>query len=234
MPMWLLSSLRARLFGDADGPTPPAQEAMVIDEPDTIGSPDTIGTEDAATGLEAPVEPAREASDEPPTISETGENVRALQERTASRILEDERLRGDLTDDEFQPLLDWALRVSDRLAASTVGLSEADADARIDAGIQVVRDVVGAAGAAIAAHNEGDVDRRVSEFSYLASRWAEANLRDAAETDPNADTDWLGALIERLDASRDLSGAELAAIIVAGLEPARPQEGTLSQPEAAP
>ena len=37
------------------------------------------------------------------------------------RILEDERLRGDLTDDEFQPLLGLGADRADRIAASTAG-----------------------------------------------------------------------------------------------------------------
>src|SRR5687768_13759041 len=44
--------------------------------------------------------------------------VEALEQRFAERLLEDESLRADLTDDEFSPLQDWALaRLHERVAA---------------------------------------------------------------------------------------------------------------------
>ena len=44
------------------------------------------------------------------------------QEYAANLLLEDESLRGRLTDAQFQPLLDWALTWSDAYAAATLGV----------------------------------------------------------------------------------------------------------------
>src|SRR6476620_6322454 len=85
--------------------------------------------------------------------------VAARQERAAGRLLDDERLRGDLTDDEFQPLLDWALAAADRLVASTAALSDDQAEQRIEAGLGALKEAVSAAGDVIAAYAEQDAVR---------------------------------------------------------------------------
>lgn len=48
----------------------------------------------------------------------------ALEQRFAEQLLDDETLRADLTDDEYQPLQDWAL---DRLHEQAVALADPDA-----------------------------------------------------------------------------------------------------------
>ena len=70
------------------------------------------------------------------------EAVAARQERAAERLLDDERLRGSLTDEQFQPLLDWALAIVDRLAAATAGESEEAAERGIDAALADLRDAI--------------------------------------------------------------------------------------------
>ena len=129
--------------------------------------------------------------------------IASRQERAASRILDDERLRGDLADDEFQPLLDWALAETDRVAASTDGKSDGDADALIDAKLEAIREIVRSAGAAILAHGEGDAKRRAAELAFIGTRWNRA--------------DQLSALGRRLEDEPDLTGAEIATRIVGAL-----------------
>lgn len=134
-------------------------------------------------------------------------SIASRQERAASRILEDESLRGDLTDDEYRPLQEWAIGETDRIAASTAEMPDATADALIDQKLVSIREVILAAGAAIVAHAEGDDKRRASEVAFVGERW-------------NA-TESLAALNRRLDAQSDLTGADLAAQIVTALSAAR-------------
>ena len=68
--------------------------------------------------------------------------VQGRLERAAERLLEDERLRGSLTDDEFQPLLDWALATVERAAAPTTGEPDAAADQRVNAALAKIREAL--------------------------------------------------------------------------------------------
>jgi hypothetical protein len=82
--------------------------------------------------------PPPSAPESPPPVPEQPPppehaSVESRQERLASRLLDDERLRGDLTDDDYQPLLDWALGLSDKIAASTADLDDAAAEPIMDA-----------------------------------------------------------------------------------------------------
>src|SRR5436190_23437919 len=101
--MSLLSTLRNRLFGRREAPAEAASQAG--DAPSTTDSSPTGGSTMDAT--------------QAPTEAATAPDLSGRQERAASRLLDDERLRGDLTDDEYQPLLDWALAAADSLALST-------------------------------------------------------------------------------------------------------------------
>src|SRR6476659_9405186 len=58
----------------------------------------------------APPEPPRPPVETAPTPPppEPPRSVEQLAESFGTRLVEDEALRGSLTDDEFQPLLDWA------------------------------------------------------------------------------------------------------------------------------
>ncbi len=142
-------------------------------------------------------------------------SIASRQERAASRILEDERLRGDLTDDEFQPLLDWALGTIDRVAESTAGTDDAEADATVDAAMTVIREVVGAAGAAVVAHNESDPHRRTSELEYLGTYWDRASIEGDADVASNGR---LRVLAERLNEEPGLTGPEVSTLVVQALE----------------
>src|SRR5262245_50560157 len=124
--MGLFAALRDRLFG----PSPGADEQSAADAGEAAGAPSNEAPApveaDAAAAEPASMDAATseampKRSSEQPSERAAGDDqaVAARQERVASRLLEDERLRGDLTDDEFQPLLDWAMAAADRLVAST-------------------------------------------------------------------------------------------------------------------
>jgi hypothetical protein len=194
--MGLFAALRDRLFGtptvapEADAPQPvePAETQASVDEGEPASPESPPGDE----------MPRRSNKQEPANTPATDEAVAARQERAASRILEDERLRGDLTDDEFQPLLDWAMAAAERLVASTAGLSDERAEERIDSGLSAIRETVAAAGDAIAAYAEHDVDR-------LRKALADAGI---GARDQRADQ-----AIARLMIEQGQAGAEVAAQI---------------------
>jgi hypothetical protein len=75
----------------------------------------------------------------------------ALEQRFAERLLEDEALRSALTDDEFQPLLDWALARVHSLANAIEDPAASEAEAQMEnltgglaAVLRTVNDAVGA------------------------------------------------------------------------------------------
>ena len=68
--------------------------------------------------------------------------ARASLERLAERLLGDERLRGSLTDKQFQPLLDWALAALERAAADGAREPEHLTTRRLEAELATVREVL--------------------------------------------------------------------------------------------
>lgn len=76
------------------------------------------------------------------TESPDSDVIAARQQRAAERLVEDERLRGDLTDEEFGPLLDWALATIDRVAAETVGQPDDVADGQVMASVAAIREAL--------------------------------------------------------------------------------------------
>ena len=152
---------------------------------------------------------------------QTGQtSIASRQERAAGRILDDEGLRGDLADDEYQPFQDWALAETDRIAASTQGVPDAKADALIDRKLTVLREIIRAAGAAIVAHAEGDAERRASALAFVGERWNAARA--------------CAALARRLDAQPDLTGPEIATHIVEALESSASKSRPERRPEQRP
>jgi hypothetical protein len=140
--------------------------------------------------------------------------VASRQERAAERLLEDERLRGDLTDDEFQPLLDWALAASDALAAGTAGLSDDRAAETIEAGLVRIRGIVVVARGAISAMLDAGAEGRNRELARLPDLLAPPLVGDDAVADVAAR---LGAALEPIMASDDLAGNDLATALAAAL-----------------
>ena len=185
--MDFLARWRDRLFG-ADSPTEPRSVAAGHEMTET-DSPSPAHKERGLGGEGFPTDDA---------------TVLARQERAAERILDDEGLRGDLADDEFQPLLDWALMAADRIAAGTAGLSDDEADQRLDAQIARVKDAVRLAAEAVAAHTRGAEGQRSSALGDL--------FRQVSAANPT-----LSALANVVGPNPELTGAELAARLAAAL-----------------
>ncbi len=70
-------------------------------------------------------------------------------EWAAERLLEDERLRSNLTDDEFQPLLDWALEALEAVAA------DPRRAAALDEAVGLLRQILMSANDAMACWSRG-------------------------------------------------------------------------------
>lgn len=190
--MRLLNALRARLFGDDSGED---TAEMNVSEPDSQPEP-------------TPTEPA---------VTAFLDAVPGRQERAAVRILDDEGLRGDLTDDEFQPLLDWAMAQTDRAAAATASQDDQVAGASIDAAVSAIREVLRAAQDVIVAHAEGRTDDRRYGLDAISQVW-KPSLVGGDDTDlPRTLWQPLQRLADHLDTESDLPGAEVAAAIVAAL-----------------
>src|SRR5215208_2693241 len=67
-----------------------------------------------------------------PERAHLDEVVEARARRAAERLVDDERLRRNLTDEQFGPLLEWALGLVDRGAEATVGESDEAAERSLD------------------------------------------------------------------------------------------------------
>ena len=83
------------------------------------------------------------------------ESVDVRERRLAERLLEDERLRGDLDDATWQPIQDWLLVTAGRLARGTQGLTNRVADERLNLGRRALKETAQVIHAALAA----DADR---------------------------------------------------------------------------
>lgn len=198
----VLRSVRAWLFGEDTGHGPSEDRAPAAETAHTAGSTGAGTSADPEPALESERAPA-----EPAGGSHNAAVVASRQERAAERLLEDERLRGDLTDDEFQPLLDWALAASDALAAGTTGLPDHEADTAIEAGLGQIKDGVRTAGAAIAAMLDAGAETRDAELARLAELAAPPLVSENAGEQARAR---LGAALEPITADPDLAGQELA------------------------
>ena len=76
-------------------------------------------------------------------------NTESLAQGAVERLIENEALRGDLTDDGFSPIVEWASNALIGAAQAVAGESEAVAQARMDeaetATKRIVEEVVDAA-----------------------------------------------------------------------------------------
>ena len=94
--------------------------------------------------------------------------VASRQQRAAERLLEDERLRGSMTDEELEPLFEWALATVDRVAAATAAEASAPADEQIERALAAVRRAFAAVERVLALASEG----KGSELRDVAQRLA--------------------------------------------------------------
>jgi hypothetical protein len=118
-----------------------------------------------------------------------GPPLEARQEYAANLLLEDSRLRGALTDEQFQPLLDWALTWTDAYAASTVGLA-AEWKPPIDRAIPWIKAQVGGLVGLLESWPNRHADDRAAVLiglapTFPAPRLAAEAARLAALADPD-------------------------------------------------
>ncbi len=83
--------------------------------------------------------------------------VKVLAERAVGALLDDETLRGDLSDDGFNPLLDWATNALTVAAQQVADALDAEAEARMAAAGAAVKETLAAAVQAAQGHSRRDV-----------------------------------------------------------------------------
>ena len=160
------------------------------DDPSAMGSvPPPTG--DTPSGSFETGEPSR-LDAEPAALA----NVEAIVQRASERLLGAESLRRNATDDEFKPLLDWAL--------ATLMSRAAAAPQRVDALVEQLRALLRAADAALGAD-------RASRAQTIAAIGAEVKgpLFDAP--------DQARRRLESLAARTPADGESLAAALAAAL-----------------
>ncbi len=101
----------------------------------------------------------------------------ALAQGAVETLLEDERLRGDLSDEGFGPLLDWATRALTAAGEVARGASEEAARARMAEVAEQVRGALAAAVQAAEGHSRDDLRALLRE--PLLQRSVPAQLRVA-------------------------------------------------------
>ena len=93
--------------------------------------------------------------------------VEQLNESLTSRLVEDESLRGNLTDDEYQPLLDWALRRATELAESHAALPPRAAEARFNQTAGQLVELLRTIDLAVGGRSAVDPELTLSRFQML-------------------------------------------------------------------
>lgn len=125
------------------------------------------------------VPPPPIASDPPPTDTTAGyvldapppepepRPVAQLAESLAERLAEDESVRGDLADDEFQPLLDWAMNRIQELAKAYAALPPRAAEARFNQTAAQLVELLRTVSLAVGGRDQASPDFVVSRFQLL-------------------------------------------------------------------
>ena len=108
--------------------------------------------------------------------------IEQRQEYAANLLIEDVRLRGRLTDDEFQPLLDWALTWTDGYAAATGGLPDrVDWRPYVDRGVAWVKTQLQATVAVVESWPSRPPAARAAALAALAPSFPAPRLAAATE-----------------------------------------------------
>ena len=115
----------------------------------------------------------------------------ALAERAAGALLDDETLRGDLSDDGFAPLLEWATNALATAAQGAAPLPDAEAEARMEAAGAAVKQTLAAAVQAAQGRTRRDALALaglplVARNPLVRGRVAFAALRLGSDPDANA------------------------------------------------
>ena len=119
-------------------------------------------------------------------------DAEGLAQGAVEALLEDEALRGDLTDDGFAPLLEWATgALSVAATGAAAAGDEAAARARMDASARAIKDIVTTVASAAADGGRDGVMRLLREPLLKADlatrlRVAAVGLRLGDDPDANA------------------------------------------------
>ncbi len=147
---------------------------------------------------------------------ETSEAADALEKRVAEQLLGDEALRSDLTDDEFQPLLDWALDALHQRVAALADPATPEAETELAHVAECLRAVLRAANDTIGRRADLDAESFTNGLSAIGESLDSA-IYGAEGPAVDAETA-LEALIPDLAASKDeLDGAAATAALAAAL-----------------
>ena len=140
----------------------------------------------------------------------------ALEQRFAEQLLDDEGLRADLTDDEYQPLQDWAL---DRLHEQAVAVADPEApeaETAMAGVLESLRQVLRAVDEAVGHRADRDAQAFADGLAPLVE--AVGPPLYGAEGPANEVRQSVGAVIPRLAAQKDdLDGAALVQELVSAL-----------------
>ena len=140
----------------------------------------------------------------------------ALVQRCADQILGDEALRSDLTDDEFQPLLDWALERLDERAASIADPASPDAETEMARVVECLRGVLRPVNEAIGRRAELDEQGFADSLARIVEA-LEPPLYPAEGPANNAEAAVEAALPSLAARKDEVDGVELVEELVAAL-----------------
>jgi hypothetical protein len=153
----------------------------------------------------------------------------ALELRLAERLLEDEALRGDLTDEEYLPLQDWALDYLHQRAESLADPTTPEAELELEHATGCLRRVLQAASDTIGRRADLDAQGFVDGFAAVGEALEPALY--GAEGPANDAQTALQAILPELAARKDtVDGVELVEALVAAL---RGEEAALGGEESA-
>ncbi|HZS00964.1 MAG TPA: hypothetical protein VFE37_19755 [Chloroflexota bacterium] len=140
----------------------------------------------------------------------------ALEQRFAEQLLDDESLRADLTDDEYQPLQDWALDRLHERACALADPAASDAETAMASILETLRQVLRAVDEAVGHRADRDAQAFAEGLAPLVEAIAPplyAVEGPATEVRKNVE-----ALIPRLAAQKDdLDGPALVEELVTAL-----------------
>lgn len=210
----MLRAVRAWLFGAEAERRPTEAPATSAEAPRDEPPDETPPPAEASESADVAVRSTDAERDWSANEATESTAVAARQERAAERLLEDERLRGDLTDDEVQPLLDWALAQSDALAARTAGLADEQAERVIDDGLARIKDAMQAAGGAVLAMADSGAEARNAELARLPDSIGPPLVGEERQAEVRST---LADALAPVTRDPDLAGSDLAAAVAEAL-----------------
>jgi hypothetical protein len=105
---------------------------------------------------------------EAPGVSDSATpSLEELAQSLSERLVEDESLRGNLTDEEFQPLLDWAMKRIGDLVTALGGMPPAQAAAKLRRAGEQIRDLLRVIDVAVGERTSATSEVAVSRLQML-------------------------------------------------------------------